>query len=61
MHKHCSEQSAPTSEIFYPSPNLYESFMTYTYVVQLSKFDNEMLFIIRISVQRRLEVFRNII
>jgi len=60
MHNCCLEQSGPTHETFYSSPNLYESFMMYTYV-ELSNFNSEMLFIIRISVQWRLEVFRNII
>jgi len=42
MRKHCSEQSGPTHEIFYPSLNLCESFMMYTYV-EPSNFSNEML------------------
>jgi len=60
MRKHFPEQSGPTHEIFYPSPNLYKSFMMYTYVEPYN-FNNEMLFIMRISVQWWLEVFRNII
>jgi len=48
-------------EIVRNNLNLYESFIvTYTYV-ELSSFINEMLFIIRIAVQWRLKVLRNII